>query len=147
MDASAQTSLISGVLAALGGGLPHLLPRFLVALALLVVGALIYFAITPLRERAMMAQGNTAGGAVLAGTILGLAIPIAATLATTAPLIDIVVWGAVALIIQLVVYAVMSLALHGLRRQIEAGNMAAAVAFVGTQIAVALLMAATMVPV
>lgn len=140
-------SEVDAVVTALGGGLPNLVIHFLVALALLVVGALIYFAITPFREREMMSKGNSAGGTVLAGAVLGLAIPIAATLATTRLLVDLVVWGAVALLMQLIVYGILSIAFHNLRGMIEQGNMAAAIALVGTQIAVALLVAATMVPV
>ncbi len=132
------------ILSSLGTGLPILLLHFLVTLILLAVGVLCYTAITPFHERTLMAAGNVAGGIVLGGAIVSLAIPLAATLATSLVLLDIVIWGVVALILQLVAFAVATLLFRGLRPMIEAGNIAAALALVGIQFAVALLNAGAM---
>jgi putative membrane protein len=126
----------------LGSGLWVLLPQLAVTLALLALGVAIYQLITPFDERAMVAQGNLAGGVTLGGSVLALSIPLAATLATSHAIIDIAVWGVVALLLQLVALAVATLLLRGLRRNIEAGNVAAALALIGIQLAVALVNAA-----
>jgi putative membrane protein len=126
----------------LGSGLWVLVPQFAVTLVLLALGVALYLWITPFDERGMVERGNLAGGVTLGGTVLALSIPLAATLATSHSIIDIAVWGVVALILQLVAFAVATLLLHGLRRNIEAGNVAAAVALIGIQIAVALVNAA-----
>ena len=126
----------------LGSGLWVLLPQLAVTLVLLAIGVAIYMRITPFDERGMVEQGNVAGGVTLGGSVLALSIPLAATLATSRSLVDITVWGVVALILQLVAFAVATLLLHGLRRNIEAGNVAAAVTLVGIQVAVALINAA-----
>jgi putative membrane protein len=131
-------------LAALGSGLPVLLVQFAATLVLLAIGAAIYFAITPFHERRLVAQGNVAAGIVLAGTLVALAMPLAVTLATSRTLLDILVWGAVALVLQLGAFAVSALAFRDLRGAIEAGNAAAAASLVGVQIAVALLNAGAM---
>jgi putative membrane protein len=123
----------------LGSGLWVLLPQLAVTLALLALGVAIYQLITPFDERAMVAQGNLAGGVTLGGSVLALSIPLAATLATSHAIIDIAVWGVVALLLQLVALAVATLLLRGLRRNIEAGNVAAALALIGIQLAVALV--------
>jgi putative membrane protein len=81
---------------------------------------------------------------VLAGGLIALAIPLAATLATSGFALDILIWGAVALVLQLLAFAAAALLIRGLRGMIEAGNVAAAWLLVGFQIAVALLNAGAM---
>lgn len=125
-------------------GLPVLLMHFGAALALLAVGSAIYIGLTPFAERRLAAEGNVAAGAVLGGTVVALSIPLAATLATSGLLVDIVLWGVVALIVQLLAFAVAALMIGDLRSRIEAGNLASALTLVGVQIAVALLNAAAM---
>ncbi|MDA8253525.1 MAG: DUF350 domain-containing protein [Rhodospirillales bacterium] len=133
--------------AALGTGLPHLLGQFIVTVLLLVAGIAIYTAFTPYKESELVRQDNTAGGIVYAGSIIALAIPLASLLATSGYLLDIIVWGVVALLIQLATLAIVSwLLLRRLKVLIEGGNVAAALTVAATQIAVALLNAAAMVP-
>jgi putative membrane protein len=137
---------VPSVLNAVGTGLPLLLASFLLTLLLLGAGVRIYAAVTPIKEWTLVKQGNTAAAVVLAGAVLALAIPLAALLATSFVLLDILVWGIVALLIQLVVLALLSYSLRNLRGMIEAGNVAAALVLAVSQVAVALLNAAAMVP-
>jgi putative membrane protein len=137
---------LAAVLDALGHGLPMLILQVVVCAALLAIGVTIYIRLTPFREREMVASGNAAAGTTLAGATLALAIPLAAMLATSGRLVDIVVWGVVALVLQLLTLAAVALAMRNLRGMIEAGNVAAAITLAGAQIAVALLNAAAMVP-
>ena len=137
-------SALERSLEALGSGLPVLLGQFAATLALLGVGIAAYSAITPFHERRLIAAGNLAAGLVVAGTLVALALPLAVTLATSRTILDIVVWGSVALVLQLAAFAVSALALRGLRAAIEGGNAAAATMLVGVQIAVALLNAGAM---
>lgn len=132
------------ILPALTTGLPVLLLQLAVTLGLLAVGAAVYGAITPFHELGLIRQGNVAAGVVFAGTLLALAVPLAATLATSLVTLDVVIWGAVALVIQLVAFAAATALIRGLRDMIEAGNVAAAWAVVGIQLAVALLNAGAM---
>jgi putative membrane protein len=144
MDAAPGS--LPAVLDALGSGLPRLIIQVVVCAVLLAVGVAIYVRLTPFHEREMVADGNAAAGTVLAGAILALAIPLAAMLATSGTLLDVVVWGVVALILQLVTLGVVVLAMRNFRGMIEGGNIAAAITLAGAQIAVALLNAAAMVP-
>ena len=137
-------STFGSILTALGTGLPVLLVQLAVTLALLAVGVAVYTRITPFNERRVVAEGNAAGGLTLAGSIVALAIPLAATLATSAFLLDIVLWGVVAVILQLVAFAVATLLIRDLRGQIESGNVASAATLVGVQLGVALINAAAM---
>jgi putative membrane protein len=132
------------IIETLQAGLPVLLVQFAATLALWGIGILCYMAITPFEERRLVREGNAAAGTVLAGTCVALAIPLAATLAASALTVDILLWGGVALVLQLVTFAAASLLVRGLRQMIEAGNVAAALVLSGIQIAVALLNAGAM---
>ena len=145
MDATTQGS--ATVWGALGVGLPALLAHFALVLALLIVGIAIYMAVTPFRERELLRAGNAAAGTVLGGALVALAIPLAAILATTGPLLDILVWGIVAVVLQLVTVGILSLLVRRMRGMIEAGQVAAAIPLVAAQISIGLLNAAVMVPV
>lgn len=139
-------SLFGGIINALGTGLPHLLVQFVLAVVLLAAGVAIYIAATPFRERELIEEGNTAAGVMLGGAIVAMAIPIAATLATSWLLLDIVVWGAVAVLLQLLTIVAVSLLFRRFRVMIQQGNVAAALAVVATQLAISLLNAAVMIP-
>jgi len=139
-------SLFGGIINALGTGLPHLLVQFVVAVVLLAAGVASYMAVTPFRERELIEEGNTAAGVMLCGAIVAMAIPIAATLATSWLLLDIVVWGVVAVLLQLLTIIAASLLFRRFRAMIQQGNVAAALAVVGTQLAISLLNAAVMIP-
>jgi putative membrane protein len=133
-----------GVIVILTRGLPVLLGQFAVTLALLGVGVVCYNAVTPFHERELVRGGNTAAGIVAGGNFVALAIPLAATLATSLVTLDIVIWGVVALLLQLAAFVAAARLIPGLRGMIEAGNTAAACMLVGIQIAVALLNAGAM---
>jgi putative membrane protein len=143
---TASDSSAPAILDALGVGLPMLLLQFLLVLALLVAGIFIYMAVTPFHERELVREANPAAATVLGGAVVALAIPLAALLATTGALLDILVWGVVALLLQLLTLVVMLHLLRWMRAMIEAGQVAAAIPLVAAQLSIALLNAAAMVP-
>lgn len=137
---------VTTVLNVIGASLPLLLLHLAVCITLLVIGVAIYTRVTPFRERVLVQAGNTAAGIVLGSATLALAIPQAALLATSGRLLDIAVWGVIALVLQLLTLAGVSAVLSDLQRMIEHNNVAAAVVVAASQIAVALLTAAVLVP-
>lgn len=139
-----ETTTLGSVLGTLQTGLPLLLLQFATTLVLLGLGVACYVALTPFHEWRLLRDGNAAAGVVLGGAVVALAIPLAATLATSLVTLDIALWGLVALVLQLVTFAAVALLVPGLRRMIEAGNVAAAFLLVGIQVAVALLNAGAM---
>jgi putative membrane protein len=142
----ASDSTGSAILDALGSGLPMLLLQFVLVLALLVAGIFIYMAITPFHERELLRNGNPAAATVLGGALVALAIPLAALLATTGALLDIFVWGVVAVLLQLLTVAIVSHLFRAMRVMIEAGQVAGAIPLVAAQLSIGLLNAAAMVP-
>ncbi len=135
---------MDSIFATLQQGLPVLAEQFALTLGLLGVGIGCYTMLTPFHEWRLVRQGNVAAGVVVAGTLVALAIPLAATLAASVVTLDILLWGLVALVIQLATFVAATLLIRGLRAMIEAGNVAAALVLIGIQIAVALLNAGAM---
>lgn len=135
---------MSSILETLGTGLPVLALQFTVTLVLLGLGVAIYMMVTPFHERELIRNGNVAAGIVLSGTMVALAIPLAATLATSQVTLDIMLWGVVALAIQLLTFVLAATLIRELRGMIEANNAAAACVLTGIQLAVALLNAGAM---
>ena len=140
-------TLTSSIGGALGSGLPVLLLQFVICIALLVVGVAIYTKVTPFHERELLREGNVAAATVLSGAVIALAIPLAALLATTRTVLDIVVWGIVAILLQLVTVVIACHLMRGMRLTIEGGSVAAALPITAAQLAIALLNAAAMIPV
>ncbi len=135
---------MDSILPALQQGLPVLVGQFAATLVLLGIGIACYTAITPFREFRLVREGNVAAGVTVAGTLVALAIPLGETLASSTVVLDIVVWGLVALAIQILTFVVAVRLIPGLRAMIEAGNVAAALVLVGVQVAVALINAGAM---
>ena len=140
-------TLSSGIAGALGSGLPVLLLQFVICIVMLVLGVAVYTKVTPFHERELLQEGNIAAATVLSGAVVALAVPLAALLATTRAVLDIVVWGTVAILLQLVTVVIVSHLLRRMRLSIDDGNVAAALPIMAAQLAIALLNAAGMVPV
>jgi putative membrane protein len=132
---------------ALSTGLPVLLLQFAICIVLLVVGVTVYTMVTPYRERELLRHGNVAAATVLSGAVVALAIPLAALLATTRTALDILVWGVVAILLQLATVLIASVVMKRLQLRVDDGNVAAALPIAAAQLAIAMLNAAAMVPV
>ncbi len=122
--------------------LPIFALHFGTTLAMLVGGVLLYMSITPINERRQIAAGNTAAAVSFAAIVLGMAIPLAYCLKASVNTADIVVWGIVSVILQLLAYGIASFVFRDLARRIESGDMAAAIALGATNLGVAALNAA-----
>lgn len=130
------------VLQSLLAGLPVLLLHFGVTVAILAVGVTVYIWLTPYPEIALIRQGNTAAAVSMSGAVLGLALPLAICLANSVNVYDIVVWGLVTLVIQLVAYRIMDLLLRELPKRIENDEIGPAILLVAVKIGVAAVNAA-----
>lgn len=135
---------MGNILPTLQSGLPVLLSQFVATLVLLAVGIVCYMWLTPFNERRLVKEGNVAAGIMVLGTLIALSLPLAATLASSLVLLDILVWGLIALAIQLVAFYIASHLVTGLRGMIEQGNIAAALVVIGIQLAIAILNAGAM---
>jgi putative membrane protein len=75
-----------------------------VSLGLLIVGLFLMEITTKVKEFSLMAKGNKAASYVLGGRLLGLAIVLYSALANSISLVDMVIWGAVGIAAQIIVF-------------------------------------------
>ena len=125
-------------------GLPAFALYFGSSVVLLLVFISIYIQITPYRELALIREGNAAAAASLSGAMLGFVIPLAHSVAQSVNLADMAVWGLIALVVQLVVFFVVTRLMPGLSRDIPAGKVAPGVFLGSLSLATGILNAACM---
>lgn len=124
--------------------LGNFLLYFGVAIGAEIIFLVIYTMLTPHREVKLIKDGNVAASISLAGAVIGFTLPLASVIIHSVSIVDMVIWSAVALVVQVVVFFVASLALRGLSRRIEAGNSAAAVTVAAASIGIGIINAASM---
>jgi len=120
-------------------GFPVLLLHFSVTLAMLGIGVTIYQWITPYHELELIRAGNNAAAISLSGAIVGLALPLAVCMASSVSVWDIIIWGVVTLVIQLLAYRLGDAVLRGLPARIEAGEIGAAILIAAIKLAVSMI--------
>ena len=123
-------------------GLPFLLLHFGLTLLMLALGAVIYVMVTPYHEIDLIRQGNKSAALSFAGVLVGLAIPVAASLKGSVNAYDILIFGALALVLQLLAYRIADLVLKDLPERIKADEIGAAIMLVSIKLSISLINAA-----
>ena len=125
-------------------GLPAFLLYFSLSLALLVVFLAVYLAVTPYRELTLIRQGNVAAAVSLAGAIVGFVLPLGRAVTQSVSPLDLVAWGVVALIVQIVVFFLVGKLVPRFSQAIRDGHVAGAAFLAALAVAVGVLNAASM---
>lgn len=115
-----------------------------VSLVLLGLFIAAYVRITPYRELELIRNGNMAASFSLSGAVLGFIAPLASAIQHSANLIDMAIWGAIALLVQLVAFVGVKLIMPSITHDIPAGNGAQGFLLGSLSLAVGLLSAACM---
>ena len=123
-------------------GFPVLILHSSVTLAMLAMGVFFYIKITPYDEINLVRAGNSAAAASLAGAIIGLAVPLAFSMASSVTIWEILIWGPVTLFLQLIAFRLTDLMLRDLPKRISDGEMGAALLLISIKLAVAAINAA-----
>ncbi len=123
-------------------GVPVLLLHFGVTVLLLGGGVALYLIVTPYHEVRLIRNGNTAAAVSLSGAVLGLGLPLAFCMARSVNVLDIVIWGAITLLLQLVAYRVADLVLRDLPGRIEKDEIGPAILLVAIKLAISFINAA-----
>lgn len=109
------------------------------AVGLFAAALMIYVLLTPHKEFTLIREGNASAALAFGGIVLGLAIPLGACLAHSFGLIDLLIWGVMTLLLQLIAFRFVDFILHGLPRRIAEGDVAAALVVVSIKIGLGLL--------
>ena len=123
-------------------GFPDFLLMTGTAGILLLIASTVYVLLTPWKELALVRGGNGSAGLALAGAIVGLAIPIASCLASSLTYLDLLIWGTVALLLQLLTYRLTDMILRDIPKRIQNDEAGAAIVLIAAKLAVSLLLAA-----
>jgi len=132
------------VLQSFAAGFPVFIAHFALTVALLIAGVAVYVMVTPHREMRLVREGNAAAAVSLAGVVIGLALPLGVSMANSVTVYDVLVWGVVALIIQLITFFVIDFLLRGLPKRIEEGQVAPAIFLAAAKLGVAIVTAAAL---
>lgn len=119
---------------------------FGVAVALTLVFVFIYVWITPHKELSLIRSGNGAAALGLAGAVLGFVLPLALVISVSHAVYEALVWGAVALVVQVAGLWIARLLFPKLPAEIAAGSYAAAIVQATFAITFGLLQAACWTP-
>lgn len=133
---------MDAVLQSFISGFPVFMLHSSVTLAILALGVTAYVWITPYREFALIRDGNLAAAISLSGATLGIGVPLAFAMAASVNVFDIVVWGGVTVLLQLLAFKITDLLLRDLPKRIEAGEIGPALVLVAIKLAVASVNAA-----
>jgi putative membrane protein len=125
-------------------GFDDFLVYLAVSLAFLAVFVAIYLRVTPYREIALIREGNMAASFSLSGAILGFVVPLASAVQHSVSLVDMAIWGVVAMAVQIAAFVVAKMLIPSIAVDIPA-NKGAQGFFLGSlSLAVGLLNAACM---
>src|SRR5215510_2216653 len=123
-------------------GLPSFGLYLLASFVLLAVFLAVYVSITPYKEITLIREGNTAAAASISGAMLGFVIPLANAIIHSANLADMVMWGGIALIVQLIVYAIVARMIPDIASGIPQGKVAQGVFLAALSVSTGILNAA-----
>ena len=97
---------------------------FGVCIGLLAVFAMLYALITPYHELSLIREGNTAAACSYSGALLGFIIPLASAVTHSVSLLDMIIWGIVALVVQVATFFAVRLIFPSIVQDIPQGQVA-----------------------
>ena len=106
--------------------LPEFAAFFATGLLLLATFWALYTLITPHSELALIRAGSLSAAVMLAGSMLGFAIPVTVAMARSEDVMQLAQWGGIALIVQFGVYLVLRLSHRDLHEAIEQDRLSVA---------------------
>jgi len=125
-------------------GFDDFLVYLALALVLLALFIVIYIRVTPYREMALIREGNMAASFSLSGSPLGFIIPLAAAVQHSVSLVDMAIWGLIAMVVQIAAFVVVKLLIPSITEDIPAGKGAQGFFLGSLSLGVGLLNAACM---
>lgn len=123
-------------------GIYSFLGYFVSSVALVFVFCFVYLQVTPFAELRLVREGKKAPAVSLGGAVLGFVLPVASAISQSVSYLDMVIWGIVALIVQVAVFVMLRVSLGGLVRDIAEDKMGPAIVVAVFSISAGILNAA-----
>jgi putative membrane protein len=125
-------------------GLADFLIFFVIAVVLVALYLAIYTLATMHNEFALIRQNVISAATALGFSLVGFALPLASAIVHAQTITDLLVWGLVALAVQILVYWMVRLVMRDLSQRIAAGEMAAALFLGAASLSAGIIDAAAM---
>ena len=126
--------------------LPDFLAFFVVSILLLIVFVAVYTSITRHSEIKLIKENSVAAAVAFSGSVIGFALPLASAMISSRTILEMIIWGVVALIVQIVVYLLVRLPMPKVSERIENNEIAAGIWLGAASLAAGILNAASMTP-
>ncbi|WP_022973279.1 DUF350 domain-containing protein, partial [Xanthomonas maliensis] len=115
-------------------------------LGVLVIATVVVTLVTPHRDFTLLRQGNAAAATALAGNLIGIALPLHSAISHSVSLLDALIWGGVAVVVQVVAHLLANLVAGRISRQITDNVISAGIFSAGVSVSVGLINAAAITP-
>jgi putative membrane protein len=132
---------LSSPVTAFVAGFPDFIIQLGVALGLYVASLVIYVLMTPHKELALIREGNPSAALAFGAIMVGLAIPLGACLAHSFGLMDLVIWGVLTLLLQIIAFRFADILLRDLPRRIAENDVAAAITLMAIKLGLGIIVA------
>ena len=98
-----------------------------VASALALLFVFVYTRVTRHNELELIKKNSTAAAVAFSGSLIGFALPLASTMINSVNVIELLLWGVIALFVQVLVYLLIRLPMPRISERIEADETAAGI--------------------
>jgi len=117
-----------------------------VASVLLAIGIVLFEITTKSKEMELIRQGKKAAVFAFGGRILGLAIVLYSSITNSVSILDMVIWGAIAIVIQIALFYLADLLIPRLSmtREIDANNEAVGLLLLFLSVSIGLIIAGSL---
>ncbi len=127
-----------------GTSLSEFLIFFVAAAVLTILFVLIYTRITRHNEIDLIKNNSTAASVAFSGSLIGFGLPLASTIINSVTVVEMVLWGIIALIVQVLTYLLIRLPMPRISERIEANEVAAGIWLGSCSLVAGILNAASM---
>lgn len=125
-------------------GMQSFLVYFVTALALVALYLLVYTQATSRNEFALIRQNVTSAAVALGFSLVGFVLPLSSGIVYVQSVLDAVVWGGAAILVQILTYWLVRLVVPRLSDRIASGEMSAALFLGAASLAAGIINAAAM---
>ena len=132
-------------ISALVTGLPFLISHLFITLCLLFIGITSYIFLTPIKELKLIKDGNISASISFSGALFGIGIPLASSLSVSNSILEIIIWGLTAIVLQLLCFKVTDTFLKDLSKRIEDNQLATSILLFSIKISVSLINSAAII--
>lgn len=100
-------------------GLSWFIAYLATAVVLTLAYVVIYMWVTPHDEIKLIRENNLAAALAFSGSMLGFALPLSSAIANSVALVDCVIWGLIALVVQIAIFFLIRLTIPKISERIE----------------------------